>query len=141
MPAAIHPGINTMTPDEQVFYQHLGQRIAERRKAAGFTQVQLAGILGMAQQTLAHYEVGRLRMPVALLIRIADTLAIGIEELIGEEGTTTTRKRRGPEPKLARQIEQVRQLPRSQQQFVSQMIDTVLQQQRGQETARQKTGS
>jgi len=33
----------------------------------------------------------------------------------------------------------VRQLPRSQQQFVSPMIDTVLQQQRGQDSARHKT--
>jgi len=130
-----------MSPDEQALYRRLGQRVAERRKAAGYTQVQLSATLGMAQQTLAHYEVGRLRMPVGLLMRIADILAVGIEELIGEEESTATRKRRGPEPKLARQIEQVRQLPRSQQQFVSQMIDTVLQQQRGQDSARQKAGS
>lgn len=78
--------------------------------------------------------------PLFLLAAVARNLGTSIEELIGEEGSTTTRKRGGPEPKLARQIEQVRQLPRSQQQFVSQMIDTVLQQQRGQETAR-KTGS
>ena len=77
-------------------------------------------------------------MSIALLTRITETLAVGVEELIGEEDSAGTRKRRGPEPKLARQIEQVRQLPRSQQQFVSQMIDTVLQQQRGQDAARQK---
>jgi len=130
-----------MSPDEQAFYQRLGQRIAERRKVAGYTQVQLSAMLGMAQQTLAHYEVGRLRTPVGLLVRVAEILAVGVEELIGEEGSTATRKRRGPEPKLARQIEQVRQLPRAQQQFVSQMIDTVLQQQRGKDSARQKTGS
>jgi len=141
MSTSIQTGMASMSPDEQAFYRHLGQRVAERRKAAGYTQVQLSATLGMAQQTLAHYEVGRLRMPVGLLMRIADLLAVGVEQLIGEQGSIATRKRRGPEPKLARQIEQVRQLPRSQQQFVSQMIDTVLQQQRGQDSARQKTGS
>jgi hypothetical protein len=36
--------------------------------------------------------------------------------------------KRGPTPKLQRQLEQLQDLPRSQQRFVSQMLDTVLQQ-------------
>jgi len=39
--------------------------------------------------------------------------------------------KRGPVPKLQRQIDQVGRLPRTQQQFVSKFLDTVLQQQPG----------
>jgi hypothetical protein len=35
-------------------------------------------------------------------------------------------KRRGPAPKLQQQIERIQQLPRPQQKFVMQMLDTVL---------------
>ena len=36
--------------------------------------------------------------------------------------------KRGPTPKLQRQLEQVSALPKAQQRFVMQMLDTVLQQ-------------
>lgn len=130
-----------ISEDERAFFVRVGAAIAERRKQQGLTQVQLSAMLGLSQQTLNAYEVGRRRISVPVLATVARNLGTSIEELIGEQGSTAARKRRGPEPKLARQIEQVRQLPRAQQQFVSQMIDTVLQQQHGQDNARQKTGS
>src|SRR5690606_36891050 len=43
---------------DQQFYQRLGRRIAEHRKALGLTQTDLAQELGVAQQTMAHYEGG-----------------------------------------------------------------------------------
>ena len=44
-----------MAVTDKAFYQALGQRIADARKARGFTQQQIASELGIAQQTLAHY--------------------------------------------------------------------------------------
>lgn len=46
------------TRDEQ-FFKGLGMRIAQARKDHGLTQQALAEQLGVAQQTLAHHEVGR----------------------------------------------------------------------------------
>ncbi|MFN9107756.1 MAG: helix-turn-helix transcriptional regulator, partial [Betaproteobacteria bacterium] len=43
------------TKDES-FFKELGARLAQARKKRGLTQVQLAATLGIAQQTLAHYE-------------------------------------------------------------------------------------
>lgn len=63
---SIHLWTDNMAPDDKLFYQALGQRIAQFRKARGLTQQQLAETLGIAQQTLARYEVGRLRIAVAL---------------------------------------------------------------------------
>lgn len=119
-----------MTPDEKAFFQALGVRIAATRKSLGMTQVQLAEELGIAQQVVASYEVGRRRMPIALLPRLARALAVTVEELIGEE---TRPGKRGPAPKLLQQMERIRRLPRTKQRFVMEMLDTILQQQAGRE--------
>ncbi len=111
---------------DKAYYRQLGQRIAERRKAQGMTQTQLAEHLGIAQQTMAHYEGGTLRIAVALLSPLSTVLGMSLEELVGVPAKPG---KRGPAPKLQQQLEQVSRLPRSKQQFVMQMLDTVLQQQ------------
>jgi len=119
--------VTVVTPDEKVFYQALGQRVAALRKEQGITQVQLAESLGIAQQTLAHYEVGRLRMAAGTLPTLARLLSVSIEELLGEEPKLAKGKR-GPAPKLQQQLEQIAQLPKAKQRFVMEMLDTVIQQ-------------
>lgn len=116
-----------MTPQDKSFYQTLGQRIARFRKAQGFTQVQLAETLGISQQTMAHYEVGRLRIAVAMLPPLSRTLGVSIEDLL-DEAPASSRNKRGPVSRLHQQIQQVKELPRAKQKFVSEMLDTVLQQ-------------
>ena len=55
----------------------------------------------------------------------AETLAVSVEDLLGQEPQPA---KRGPTPKLQEQLEQLSELPRSKQRFVSEMLDTVLQQ-------------
>lgn len=117
-----------MTPEDKGFYQEMGQRIARLRKDQGMTQMQLAETLGIAQQTMAHYEVGRLRVAASMLPTLARALSVSIEELLGEE-TTATKGKRGPAPRLKKQLEQIAQLPKAKQKFVMEMLDTVIQQQ------------
>jgi hypothetical protein len=50
------------------------------------------------------------------------------EEPIGEPPNAAAEKR-GPTPKIQQQMERIRRLPKAQQRFVMQMIDTVLAQQ------------
>jgi transcriptional regulator with XRE-family HTH domain len=100
-----------MTHNEKSFFKQLGARIAALRKDQGLTQVQLAEALGLTQQMVASYELGRRRVPVSLLPQIAATLAVSLDELIGKHGTTPAK--RGPAPKLQQQIERIQQLPRS----------------------------
>jgi transcriptional regulator with XRE-family HTH domain len=89
------------------------------------TQVQLAEALGVSQQTLQSYEVGRRRIPVSALPVVAHALSVSLDELFGEH-KQTSRGKRGPAPQWQQQIEAVAQLPKSQQQFVARMIKTVL---------------
>lgn len=56
-----------------------------------------------------------------------DNVPVGPSELAGDEIKTAT-PRPSPAPKLIRQIEELRRLPRAKQRFVSELLDTVLQQ-------------
>jgi hypothetical protein len=51
-------------------------------------------------------------------------VAVSLDELIGKKDVQPAK--RGPAPKLQQQIERIQQLPRSQQRFVMQMLDTVI---------------
>lgn len=115
-----------MTPDEHTFFQALGARVAQARKDADLTQVQLAERLGIPQPQLASYEVGRRRVPVSLLPRLARALTTSIEALIGENEAPAASSRRGPVSRLQQQVDAISQLPKAKQKFVVEMLDTVL---------------
>ena len=114
-----------MTEDDNAFFQALGQTIATLRKAQNMTQGQLAEYLGISQQHMASFEKGLRKVPASMLPSLATLFSISVDELIGLKNTAA---KRGSMPKLQRQIEQVAQLPRTKQKFVSEMLDTVLQQ-------------
>ena len=127
---AVHPHAHqtatmTISTEERTFFVSPGERIAALRRSNNVTQVQLAEALGVSRQTLQSYEVGRRRIPVSALPVVASTLAVSLDELFGSEAKAARRKR-GPASKLAQQIEVVAQLPKAKQQFVSQMIETVI---------------
>lgn len=114
-----------MNSKDEQFFKALGGRIAAARKAQGLTQIQLAELLGIAQQTLAHYEVGRLRLPTSMLPALAQGLNVSVEELLGQPGPRSAGKR-GPASRLEQQVERIGQLPKAKQRFVMEMLDTVL---------------
>ena len=116
--------IAVMTQDEKEYFKVLGSRVALLRKELGLTQVQLAETLGISQQMVASYEVGRRRIPVSMLPALALALKVQTDALLGNE--TKTKSKRGPAPKWQQQIEAIAQLPKAQQRFVSQVLDTVL---------------
>jgi transcriptional regulator with XRE-family HTH domain len=120
------PGF-VMTQEEKDFFVALGGRIAALRKEAGLTQAQLGEALGISQQHMASFEAGRRRVPVSALSLLGRALGVTVEDLLGDTAAPAT-KRRGPAPKLQRQLERVSRLPRAQQRFVSEFLDTVLQQ-------------
>jgi len=112
-----------MAANDEHFLKALGARIAELRKEQGLSQQALADELGIAQQTLAHYEVGRARMPVSLLPQMARFFGVGTDDLLGVRGGAS---KRGPAPKLQQHMERISRLPKPQQRFVMQMLETVL---------------
>jgi transcriptional regulator with XRE-family HTH domain len=118
--------VGAMTPDDKQFFKDLGRRVAQLRQQAGMSQQTVADQIGIAQQTLAHYEVGRLRMPVSLLPKLAELFGVPGDELLGLNGSRAGK--RGPTPLLQKQIERLNRLPKAQQKIVLKMLDGVLSQ-------------
>jgi len=120
-----------MATKDQKYFKELGARLAAARNAQHMTQVELARALHIPQQTLAHYEVGRARVPIPLLITMSRILRFSLEEmLIGDQTTPARRAKRGPVSRLELQVDAITRLPKAKQRFVSDMLDTVLSQQR-----------
>ena len=57
-----------------------GERLAGLRKAAGFTQIELAAELGVSQRMVAYYESPGAAPPANLLPQIAAALGVSIDE-------------------------------------------------------------
>ncbi len=117
--------LDPMTHDEKLFFKQLGARIAALRKDQAMTQVQLAESMGVSQQTVASWEVGRRGVPVSALPLLARTLGVSVEALIGEK---TAPAKRGPTPKLQQQVERLSRLPQAKQRVVMEMLEGFLNQ-------------
>lgn len=116
--------IEPVSPEDKRFFQQIGTRIAELRKAQGLTQQQLADLLGLSQQMVASYEVGRRRVPISTLPLLAERLGVDLDTLLGH--TAKAKAKRGPTPKLQQHMERISQLPKPKQRFVLEMLETVL---------------
>lgn len=55
------------------------------REAAGLSQRELAGKLGIDQSSVACWEIGRSVPRVSLLVKLADLYGCSIDELLGRE--------------------------------------------------------
>jgi len=116
-----------MTQDDKTFFKTLGKRVAELRKEQSITQSQLAKILGISQQLIAAYEAGTRKIPASLLPKLAKLFAVTLEELVGMEKLPA---KRGPTSILQQQIEQIGLMPRGKQQFIIEMLEALIKQQK-----------
>ena len=114
-----------MVSDDKPFFVALGKRIAQLRREQNMTQQQLAEVLGVAQQTLAHYEVARLRVPASMLPTLGEIFKVPMDALL-DRPTVATSSKRGPASQLQRSIERISTLPKPKQRFVLEMLETVL---------------
>ena len=127
-----------MKTKDDAFFKRLGARIAQARKDQDMTQVQLAERLGIAQQTLGHYEVARARIAADLLPRLAEALDLSLDELLVGQPTVRLPGKRGPASRLEQQLDAIARLPKAEQRAVSTVLAAVLAQhgaQIGQEAA------
>jgi len=62
---------------------NFGKRLATLRKEKGFTQEELSTRIGVSRRVIAYYEAETKYPPAHLLIPIAKTLKISLDELLG----------------------------------------------------------
>lgn len=115
--------IDPMTQGEKAFFKAMGGRIAQLRKDSAITQVQLAEMMAVSQQTVASWEVGRRGVPVSVVPALARALGSTVETLVGEEERPA---KRGPTPKLLQQLERLSALPKPKQRAVMEVLEAML---------------
>lgn len=59
-------------------------QLKDLRLRALMTQQELADKIGISRVALCHYETGRRRVPVSLIVPITNALGCTLEELFGE---------------------------------------------------------
>lgn len=102
-----------------------GQRLAELRKARGFTQQEFADEVGISRRMVAYYEGQSQHPPTTHLPVIARVLKLSTDELLG---TTAVRQRTslGRDSRLQRRLQQIEKLDAADKRQVLQLIDAFI---------------
>ena len=101
-----------------------GGRLAELRKAAGFTQEELAAEIGVSRRMIAYYEAESEYPPTALLPKLARALRISADELLGI--APTKKMARPGDNRLQRRLQQIEKLGAREKRQVLQVLDAFL---------------
>ena len=104
-----------------------GARLHAAREAAGLSQAQVAGKMGVTQTAYGVWE----RYPVALRPEQIEQLAVAlnttVEHLFGRDSAKSRGK--GPAGKLRQVFEKASQLPRHQQNKVAEFVEAFVERQ------------
>ena len=107
-----------------------GKQLAQLRKAAGLTQVELAAILGVPQSNIAFWEQSEKPPRSDVLSKMAQTFGVRLEELLKVEGEkrTAAKKRNGPTGRVREVFDRVSKLPRRQQEKIVEFVSAFVNQ-------------
>src|SRR5690348_8027233 len=84
--------LHSMTkPAQEKFYQLLGNKIRDARKAAGFKQEAFASYLELSRASVVNIEKGRQHPPLHLISDIAKILNVELCSLIPEQPSQDTK--------------------------------------------------
>lgn len=124
-PQPTPPASRPMTKYAHPQAQGFGGRLAQLRKAAGFTQTQLAHELGISRRRIAYYEAESDHPPANLLADLARVLNLSTDQLLGSALVKQPAKNT-LSPRLERRLKQIERLsPKPKQQLLS-LIDTFI---------------
>lgn len=62
---------------------NIGDKVYELRRKRGYSQMELAKILGMWNMTVSRIENGTTAMSILTLIKIAAALEVSVESILG----------------------------------------------------------
>jgi transcriptional regulator with XRE-family HTH domain len=102
-----------------------GERLAQLRKAAGYTQVELAAELGISQRMVAYYESPSSTPPANLLPQIATVLGVSIDDLFGRAAKRRLAKQDG-DSRLRRRLLAIEKLDVTEKRQVLQLLDAFI---------------
>lgn len=103
---------------------NFGTKLASLRKAAGYTQVELANELGISRRMIAYYERQSEHPPANLLPSLAKVLDITTDELLGVK--PIKKEIKVGSSRLQRRFQQIEKLSSKDKKQISQYLDTFI---------------
>jgi transcriptional regulator with XRE-family HTH domain len=104
----------------------LGLRLTELREAAGLTQIQLAGRIGVHPSNIGFWELSGTPPRGEVLPKMAHALGVSVDELLGI--TPPKPKRQAAKGRLQNVFEAAAKLPRRQQEKVAEFVGAFVKQ-------------
>ncbi len=101
-----------------------GQRLVAARQQMRLTQAEVAGQLGITQQSFAGWERRQTALRPEHLRQLARILNVPVDFLLGDQ--PSGRRGMGPSVKVRRAFERVSRLPRHQQQRIVSVIEALV---------------
>ncbi|MCP4487880.1 MAG: helix-turn-helix transcriptional regulator [Gammaproteobacteria bacterium] len=113
-----------MAKDVNEELSQFGQQLVRLRKAAGYTQQQLADEIGTTRRKIAYYEKESDHPPAHLLTDLAQALNVTTDELLGLEPAKKTIRQ--PDSRLLRRMQQIEKMNPKDKRQIIQVIDTFI---------------
>ena len=104
--------------------ESFGERLAQLRKAAGYTQVEFAAEVGITQRMVAYYEAPSAQPPAHLLPQMAQALGVGVDVLLGM--ATPRRAKKIATNRLERRLLEIEKFDAKTKRQVMQLLDTFI---------------
>ena len=101
-----------------------GEKLLAARQQAGLSQIQVAGKLGVTQQTYAGWERRTTALKPEYIAKLSSMLNVSVDYLLGRENGG--QKKGGPIGKARRVFEEVSRLPRHQQQRILGIVEDLI---------------
>lgn len=106
-----------------------GKRLVQLRRAKGLTQAELGSKIGVSQRVIAYYEGETNYPPTHLLIPIAKTLRVSVDEILGLKKSEISDSNHAA---LWRRLKKAESLPKREQKAVVHYIEALLTKQESQ---------
>jgi transcriptional regulator with XRE-family HTH domain len=121
------PAAKTPRTSRHHTVQGFGELLAQARKAAGYTQQELADALGISRRMVVYYE-GQEAPPLAVFVAgVVKVLGVSADELMGCKASRTTAAAAAPNnAKLARRLAALEALPAGPQRQALELLDALI---------------
>lgn len=104
--------------------ERFGERLAQLRNTAGYTQVEFAVEVGITQRMVAYYEAPGAQPPAHLLPQMSQALGVGVDVLLGLVSPRRTNKI--ATNRLERRLSEIEKLDPKAKRQITQLLDTFI---------------
>ncbi len=104
--------------------ERFGERLAQLRKTAGYTQVAFANEVGITQRMVAYYEAPDAHPPAHLLPQMAQVLGVSLDVLLGM--SQPRRPKKLATNRLERRMLEIEKLNPKAKRQITHLLDTFI---------------